>query len=142
MSCTRTSLFKRLLSDRQTLKTMPAMASRALCQRVESSESRTKEIDFSRKKSTYSSEKVTHFGFKDGVTEEEKKEKVLGVFDSVADSYDTMNDAMSLGVHRLWKDYFVSVLDPPKDIKLLDVAGGTGVQEKYPYVNKDNNLCF
>ena len=74
----------------------------------------------------YSSEKTTHFGFKNDVTETEKKVKVLKVFDSVADSYDKMNDAMSFGVHRLWKDHFVKVLDPPKDIKLLDVAGGTG----------------
>lgn len=51
---------------------------------------------------------------------------VLGVFENVASSYDLMNDAMSLGIHRLWKDYFVSVLNPTADIKLLDVAGGTG----------------
>lgn len=75
--------------------------------------------------SSYSSEKTTHFGFKT-VTEEEKKNKVLGVFENVASSYDLMNDAMSFGVHRLWKDYFVSVLNPTPDMKLLDVAGGTG----------------
>ena len=51
---------------------------------------------------------------------------VLGVFENVASSYDLMNDAMSFGVHRLWKDYFVSVLNPTPDMKLLDVAGGTG----------------
>ena len=75
----------------------------------------------------YSSEKKTHFGFRNDVTEEEKKVKVLQVFDSVAESYDKMNDAMSFGVHRLWKDRFVEVLDPPVDMKLLDVAGGTGM---------------
>ena len=74
----------------------------------------------------YSTEKKTHFGFRNDVTEEEKKVKVLQVFDSVAESYDKMNDAMSFGVHRLWKDRFVEVLDPPEDLKLLDVAGGTG----------------
>lgn len=74
----------------------------------------------------YSSDKTTHFGFQD-VTEEEKLDKVLGVFHNVADSYDAMNDAMSLGIHRLWKDYFVNaVLAPPSNLKLLDVAGGTG----------------
>lgn len=80
----------------------------------------------SAKDDLYSSEKKTHFGFRDDVTEEEKKHKVLKVFDNVAESYDRMNDAMSLGIHRLWKDHFVRVLDPPEDLKLLDVAGGTG----------------
>ena len=75
---------------------------------------------------TYSKEKTTHFGFKNDVSEKEKKDKVLGVFDSVADSYDVMNDAMSFGIHRIWKDNFVDILDPPKDLKHLDVAGGTG----------------
>ena len=74
----------------------------------------------------YSKEKTTHFGFKNDVSEKEKKDKVLGVFDSVADSYDVMNDAMSFGIHRIWKDNFVDILDPPKDLKHLDVAGGTG----------------
>jgi 2-methoxy-6-polyprenyl-1,4-benzoquinol methylase len=57
--------------------------------------------------SGYSSDKQTHFGFQ-SVGEDEKKAKVLGVFHAVADSYDLMNDAMSVGVHRLWKDYFIS----------------------------------
>jgi 2-methoxy-6-polyprenyl-1,4-benzoquinol methylase len=50
------------------------------------------------------------------------------VFDSVASSYDLMNDAMSLGVHRLWKDSFVSLLRPGSKgaIRCIDVAGGTG----------------
>ena len=75
----------------------------------------------------YSEDKKTHFGFKNDVSELEKKQKVLKVFDSVAESYDKMNDAMSLGIHRVWKDHFVSkVLDPPANLKLLDVAGGTG----------------
>ena len=37
-----------------------------------------------------------------------------------------MNDVMSAGVHRLWKDYFVNKINPSRDLKLLDVAGGTG----------------
>ena len=75
--------------------------------------------------SGYSSDRQTHFGFK-SVGEDVKKEKVLGVFHAVADSYDLMNDAMSCGVHRVWKDYFMTKLDPGPKTKLLDVAGGTG----------------
>lgn len=48
------------------------------------------------------------------------------VFENVADKYDVMNDAMSFGVHRLWKDVFVQRLAPMHGTKLLDVAGGTG----------------
>lgn len=51
-----------------------------------------------------------------------------GVFSSVAEKYDLMNDAMSLGIHRLWKDSFVDELKPGKrgPVRCLDVAGGTG----------------
>eukprot|EP00088_Acartia_fossae_P011465 TRINITY_DN1582_c0_g1_i16.p1 TRINITY_DN1582_c0_g1~~TRINITY_DN1582_c0_g1_i16.p1 ORF type:complete len:297 (+),score=20.03 TRINITY_DN1582_c0_g1_i16:31-921(+) len=80
---------------------------------------------FVRQASTYSDDKTTHFGFKN-VGEKEKKEAVLSVFHSVADSYDLMNDAMSLGIHRVWKDAFMKKLDPGPNTKLLDVAGGTG----------------
>ena len=48
------------------------------------------------------------------------------MFHGVAEKYDLMNDAMSAGVHRLWKDYFVRTLNPSENMKLLDVAGGTG----------------
>ena len=75
--------------------------------------------------SGYSDDRQTHFGFQ-SVGEAEKKEKVLEVFHNVADSYDMMNDLMSGGVHRLWKDHFVRKLRPSKDMRLLDVAGGTG----------------
>ena len=51
---------------------------------------------------------------------------VLKVFHNVADSYDVMNDAMSFGIHRLWKNHFVSKLSPNSGMKILDVAGGTG----------------
>ncbi|KIY44799.1 UbiE/COQ5 methyltransferase [Fistulina hepatica ATCC 64428] len=73
------------------------------------------------------SHKTASFGFKD-VPEEEKESLVRNVFDSVASSYDLMNDASSLGVHRLWKDTFVSSLRPGRNgpQKCIDVAGGTG----------------
>lgn len=48
------------------------------------------------------------------------------VFESVAPKYDVMNDVMSVGMHRLWKDHFVSKLSPAPGISHLDVAGGTG----------------
>ena len=67
----------------------------------------------------------THFGFQT-IDSEEKEGKVKEVFHSVADSYDKMNDAMSFGVHRLWKDYFVDKINPQPHYKCLDVAGGTG----------------
>ncbi|KAF9492003.1 UbiE/COQ5 methyltransferase [Pleurotus eryngii] len=71
--------------------------------------------------------KTASFGFKT-VKEEEKEDLVKNVFDSVATSYDLMNDATSFGVHRLWKDEFVSSLNPGKKgpMKCIDVAGGTG----------------
>jgi len=67
----------------------------------------------------------THFGYKE--VEKAEKAKLVGrVFSNVASKYDIMNDAMSLGIHRLWKDRFISQLNPRKGSKLLDVAGGTG----------------
>ncbi|ORY08519.1 UbiE/COQ5 methyltransferase [Clohesyomyces aquaticus] len=88
---------------------------------------------------------TTHFGF-ETVAEAIKEQKVRGVFSSVASSYDTMNDLMSLGIHRLWKDHFVRNLNPgrnplaststptstpgsasePQGWNILDIAGGTG----------------
>ncbi|KAL2021704.1 hypothetical protein VTK56DRAFT_6796 [Thermocarpiscus australiensis] len=78
----------------------------------------------------------THFGF-ETVTEGEKRERVAGVFTSVAESYDRMNDLMSFGWHRVWKDHFVASLnpgfspltsgpDPRAPQHILDIAGGTG----------------
>ncbi|KDQ62580.1 hypothetical protein JAAARDRAFT_203679 [Jaapia argillacea MUCL 33604] len=74
-----------------------------------------------------SPDSTTHFGFKQ-VPSSSKQHLVKEVFDSVSSKYDIMNDAMSLGVHRLWKDSFVSGLDPGKrgPLKVIDVAGGTG----------------
>lgn len=89
---------------------------------------------------------TTHFGF-ETVKESEKVDKgnfyrqkfskpisqfftisstVHKVFEDVANSYDVMNDAMSLGIHRIWKDIFIERLGPTHGTKLLDMAGGTG----------------
>jgi demethylmenaquinone methyltransferase / 2-methoxy-6-polyprenyl-1,4-benzoquinol methylase len=65
------------------------------------------------------------FGFRD-VPEAEKEGLVREVFSSVASKYDLMNDLMSGGVHRLWKDAFVEWLNPRPGWRVLDVAGGTG----------------
>ncbi|KAJ4266290.1 2-hexaprenyl-6-methoxy-1,4-benzoquinone methyltransferase [Fusarium torreyae] len=80
---------------------------------------------------TPTGDRPTHFGY-ETVTESEKQQRVAGVFTSVAESYDKMNDFMSLGIHRLWKDYFISSLNPGatnppgQSQRILDVAGGTG----------------
>ncbi|KAM1166912.1 hypothetical protein TB2_028517 [Malus domestica] len=68
---------------------------------------------------------ATSFGFKE-VREEEKGRMVGNVFSSVASNYDLMNDVMSAGLHRLWKDRLVSKLNPFPGMKHLDVAGRTG----------------
>mmetsp|Transcript_2806 Transcript_2806/g.8783 ORF Transcript_2806/g.8783 Transcript_2806/m.8783 type:complete len:350 (+) Transcript_2806:107-1156(+) len=68
---------------------------------------------------------TTHFGFS-RVPTQEKEKRVGEVFEKVADVYDVMNDVMSAGVHRVWKDHFVSRLSPQPGLKLLDMAGGTG----------------
>jgi len=71
------------------------------------------------------SEKTTHFGFQT-VPEAEKAGRVQGVFGNVASKYDVMNDAMSMGIHRIWKDAMMDWLAPRPGQTLLDVAGGTG----------------
>ena len=68
---------------------------------------------------------TTHFGFRD-VRVEDKQKLVGEVFSSVADSYDLMNDLMSLGVHRVWKRYFVATAQVKRGDRVLDLAGGTG----------------
>jgi demethylmenaquinone methyltransferase/2-methoxy-6-polyprenyl-1,4-benzoquinol methylase len=65
------------------------------------------------------------FGYTD-VTPEEKTAKVGEVFARVAKRYDIMNDAMSGGMHRLWKDRFVARIKPRQGERILDLAGGTG----------------
>jgi len=69
----------------------------------------------------------TSFGFAD-VGEGEKQARVNDVFHKVAQRYDVMNDLMSAGMHRVWKDAMVTALNPPKSghWRSLDVAGGTG----------------
>ncbi len=74
---------------------------------------------------TNSSDKTASFGFRD-VPEGEKEGLVKEVFSSVAARYDLMNDLMSVGVHRIWKDAMVEWLNPRPGWKTLDVAGGTG----------------
>jgi demethylmenaquinone methyltransferase / 2-methoxy-6-polyprenyl-1,4-benzoquinol methylase len=68
---------------------------------------------------------TTHFGFKD-VAAKDKQKLVGEVFSSVAGSYDLMNDLMSLGVHRVWKRYFVGTAQVKRGDRVLDLAGGTG----------------
>ena len=70
----------------------------------------------------------THFGFRE-VPLDDKQALVDDVFHKVAQRYDLMNDLMSAGLHRAWKDALVTAINPPKsgrDFALLDVAGGTG----------------
>ncbi|MCA0400108.1 MAG: bifunctional demethylmenaquinone methyltransferase/2-methoxy-6-polyprenyl-1,4-benzoquinol methylase UbiE [Proteobacteria bacterium] len=70
---------------------------------------------------------TTHFGF-ENVRLEDKQARVDDVFHKVASRYDLMNDLMSAGFHRLWKDVLIGMLRPPKtgQYRHLDVAGGTG----------------
>ena len=74
---------------------------------------------------TNDSDKTTHFGF-ETVAESDKAGRVQGVFNSVASTYDIMNDVMSVGIHRVWKEAMMDWLAPRAGQKLLDVAGGTG----------------
>jgi len=70
------------------------------------------------------SEQVS-FGYSE-VAAEDKTEMVGAVFSNVAKKYDVMNDAMSVGMHRLWKDQFVRRVKPREGEQILDMAGGTG----------------
>lgn len=69
-------------------------------------------------------DKTTHFGF-ETVAEQDKAKKVAGVFSSVAQRYDVMNDLMSMGLHRLWKHFTIQVAGVRPGDRILDVAGGT-----------------
>src|SRR3954465_8684668 len=74
------------------------------------------------------SDQTTHFGYRD-VPLSDKQTLVNDVFHSVAQRYDLMNDLMSAGLHRVWKDLMINALNPPRGERpfaLLDVAGGTG----------------
>lgn len=68
---------------------------------------------------------TTHFGFRD-VAAQDKQKLVGEVFTSVAGNYDLMNDLMSLGIHRVWKRYFVATAQVKPGDSVLDLAGGTG----------------
>jgi demethylmenaquinone methyltransferase/2-methoxy-6-polyprenyl-1,4-benzoquinol methylase len=73
-------------------------------------------------------DQTTHFGFRD-VPLGDKQALVNDVFHSVASRYDLMNDLMSGGLHRVWKDIMITAINPPRSeapFSLLDVAGGTG----------------
>ena len=70
-------------------------------------------------------EQTTHFGFS-SVAEAEKAARVRGVFDSVADRYNLMNDLMSVGLHRLWKQFTIAQSGVREGSRVLDIAGGTG----------------
>jgi demethylmenaquinone methyltransferase/2-methoxy-6-polyprenyl-1,4-benzoquinol methylase len=70
-------------------------------------------------------DRSTDFGFEQ-VAWRDKARRVRGVFDSVADNYDLMNDLMSAGVHRVWKSFTLSLASLRPGQRALDVAGGTG----------------
>lgn len=70
-------------------------------------------------------DKTTHFGFKDVATDDKQK-LVRGVFDSVSNKYNLMNDVLSFGAHRLWKSYTTKSSNVRAGDTVLDIAGGTG----------------
>lgn len=85
------------------------------------------------------------FGFTK-VTPEERTLKVQGVFNNVAAKYDLMNDLMSLGIHRYWKNDLISQLPVKPHQRIIDVAGGTGdivfkILESYPHLNLNLTVC-
>lgn len=89
--------------------------------------------------------RFTDFGFKE-IPLEEKAKKVQDLFGRVASSYDLMNDLMSLGVHRLWKQNFIHRLPLKEKQTILDVAGGTGdiainIQKAYPHLDLEVMVC-
>ena len=89
----------------------------------------------------------THFGYK--TVDAGKKTAMVGnVFTSVAQKYDLMNDLMSFGLHRLWKDKMVEMIPIKSGMKILDMAGGTGdisfrILKKAKVVNRkiDITVC-
>jgi demethylmenaquinone methyltransferase/2-methoxy-6-polyprenyl-1,4-benzoquinol methylase len=88
-------------------------------------------------------DKTTHFGFRK-VPVEEKARNVREVFDSVADSYDVMNDLMSFGVHRLWKRFAINMANIRPGQRILDLAGGTGdlVRLMAPLVGPEGHIVL
>ncbi|KAK8152605.1 ubiE/COQ5 methyltransferase family-domain-containing protein [Phyllosticta citrichinensis] len=123
----------RILPRPQSLRQVNARALRAP-HRCLSCTARHAQQQNASQQSSSEKDKTTHFGF-ETIPEYLKESKVRGVFSSVAQSYDTMNDLMSLGIHRLWKDHFVRSMNPgtnplqvpqAKGWNILDIAGGTG----------------
>ncbi|PVU88170.1 hypothetical protein BB561_005986 [Smittium simulii] len=84
--------------------------------------------------------KYTHFGFQN-IPETYKEKLVKNVFSNVASKYDVMNDVMSAGIHRLWKDHFIRKMAPVPGTRLLDMAGGTGdIAERFlDYTKRKHN---
>ena len=87
----------------------------------------------------------THFGV-ESLLGSEKTQRVKDVVRRVAKNYDLMNDLMSLGIHRLWKDHLIQGLDLHPNAHVLDVAGGTGdiafrLLKTYPHLNLHITLC-
>ena len=88
-------------------------------------------------------DKHTHFGFRK-VPVDEKAQHVRGVFDSVADNYDLMNDVMSVGIHRLWKRFTIGMAGIQPGQQVLDLAGGTGDMTRLlaPHVGKQGHIVL
>lgn len=87
--------------------------------------------------------KPSHFFGFEPVTADEKTAKVKSVFDGVASKYDIMNDIMSMGVHRLWKNDFVKKIKASSGQTLLDVAGGTGdIGFRFSKANPECKVIF
>ena len=74
---------------------------------------------------TETAQETASFGYED-IPADQKEERVGAIFSNVARKYDVMNDAMSVGMHRLWKDKFVRRVRPQPGEAILDMAGGTG----------------
>lgn len=72
-----------------------------------------------------SNQETASFGFKE-VNKDDKQTEVNKVFTNVAEKYDIMNDIMSFGLHRVWKNHLINEISPNYQMKLIDVAGGTG----------------
>ncbi|KAL2354832.1 ubiE/COQ5 methyltransferase family-domain-containing protein [Cryomyces antarcticus] len=128
------TLTRRVARQVQSLKTTTKLKPKEPYRRLSSSVRHADQHQKQQPTQPQDGSRTTHFGF-ETVAESLKESRVASVFSSVASSYDTMNDLMSLGIHRLWKDQFVRGLNPgtapsPSSAKkgwnILDIAGGTG----------------
>jgi len=87
----------------------------------------------------------THFGF-EAVSADERTRRVKDVFRRISSSYDLMNDLMSVGIHRLWKDHLVQNVELNPHSHILDMAGGTGdiafrFLKTYPHLELQITIC-